>query len=97
MFRHGRKLVAKSRFDVAEITEAEFADDVALFTTSRDQMETVAAKFVGGASDWGLTVSIGKTKAMAVGEGLQAEDVAPIQMEEGEIEMVEQFVYLGSK
>ena len=43
-----------------------------------------------------LTVSIEKTKGMAVGNSLTEEDVAPVQEEGGEIEMVEQFSYLGS-
>ncbi len=34
----------------------------------------------------GLTVSISKTKGMAVGEGLADEDVAPLLVEGGEIE-----------
>ena len=45
---------------------------------------------------WGLTVSIVKTKGMAVGSSLTDEDVAPVKVEGGDIEMVEQFPYLGS-
>jgi len=37
-----------------------------------------------------------KTKVMAMEVNLSEEDVAPAQIEEGDIEMVEQFVYLGS-
>ena len=33
---------------------------------------------------------------MAVGNSLTEEDVAPVKVEGGEIEMVEQFTYLGS-
>jgi len=51
---------------------------------------------VGGVSDWGLTVSLPKIKAMAVGVGLKDEDVDTLQVQRGEIEMVDQFVYLGS-
>ena len=36
-----------------------------------------------------------KTKGMAMGEELSDEDVAPVQVEGGEIEMVEHFSYLG--
>ena len=35
-------------------------------------------------------------KGMAVGESLNEEDVAPVQVEGGEIEMVDHFAYLGS-
>ena len=83
--RHGRKLVgdrtAKSRLCVVRVTESEFADDVALYTSSRDCLESVAKKFVEEASKWGLTVSIEKTKGMAVGERLSDEDIAPVQVE----------------
>ena len=48
-----------------------------------------------GAGEWGLKVSIEKTKAMAVGKRLDDNNTAPLQMEGGEIEMVEQFTYLG--
>ena len=79
LFRRGRKLVsdrtAKSRLCVVRVTESEFADDVALYTSSRDCLESVAKKFVERASKWGLSVSIEKTKGMAVRERLSDEDV----------------------
>ena len=98
LFRHGRKLVgdrtAKSRLCVVRVTESEFADDVvALYTSSRDCLESVAKKFVEGASKWGLMVSIEKMKGMA---RLSDEDVVPVQVEGGEIEMVDHSAYLGS-
>lgn len=100
LFHHGRKLVgdrtAKSRLSVVRVTESQFADDVALYAGSRGSLQSVAEKFVAGASKWGLTVSIPKTKGMALGEGLADEDVAPLVVESGEIEMVEHFTYLGS-
>ena len=74
LYKHGRKLVwdrtAKSRLSEMRVTESQFADDVALYATSRDSFESVAAEFVKVASEWGLTVSTEKTKGMVVGEGL---------------------------
>ena len=67
-----------------------------MYTTSRDTIEQTAVKFVREADEWGLTVSTEKTKGMAVGNSLTEEDVAPVKVEGGEIEMVEQFTYLGS-
>ena len=100
LYRHGRKLVGdrttKTRLSVVRVTESQFADDVALYARSREHLEIVAKKFVEEASKWGLTVSIGKTKGMAVGEKLGDGDVAPVQVEGGEIEMVDHFAYLGS-
>ena len=49
---------------------------VALYTGSRNCLESGTKKFVEGARKWGLTVSIEKTKAMAVGERLGEGDTA---------------------
>eukprot|EP00117_Sycon_ciliatum_P025740 scpid93201/ scgid21296/ len=69
-YRVGRKLVgdrtAKSRLSPACLTESQFADDAALYTTSLPFLETMANEFIECASQWGLTVSIQKTKAMVV-------------------------------
>ena len=100
LFSHGRKLVgdrtAKSRLSSVRITESQFADDVALYTSSRTVLESAALKFVENASLWGLTVSVEKTKAMASGMGLNASDLAPLQVGSGQFEMVDNFTYLGS-
>ena len=59
LFKHGRKLVgdrtAKSRLSVTRVHESQFADDAALYTTSRDTLEQTAVKFVREADEWGLT------------------------------------------
>ena len=87
LFRNGRKLVgdrtAKSRLSMIRVIESQFADDVALYTGSRDCLESVAKTFAEGTREWGLTVSIEKTKGMAVGEGLGDEDVVPLRVEGG--------------
>ena len=74
IYKHGRKFVgdrtAKSRLSGMRVTESQFADDVALYATSLDSFESVAAEFVKVASEWGLTVRTEKTKGMVVGEGL---------------------------
>ena len=69
---------------------------MAIYTKSRDILESAARKFVKKASEWGLTVNIKKTKGMAMGEKLSDEDVAPVKVEGGELEMVKDFTYLGS-
>ena len=92
--RPGRRLIgdrtAKSSLNVVRIAESQFADDLALFASTRDKLENVTAGFVKETGRWGLTVSITKTKGMA------SDDTAPVQIEDGEIEMVECFTYLGS-
>ena len=100
LFKHGRKLVgdrtAKSRLEVVRVTESQFADDVALYSGSHHDFVTIAKKFVNVAKKWGLTVNIQKTKGMVMSEMVSDSDVCPIQVEGGEIEMVDCFTYLGS-
>ena len=48
------------------ITETQFADDAATFSTSREGCEESAGAFICCAGRWGLTVSIEKTKVMVV-------------------------------
>ena len=69
---------------------------MALYTKTRQALEQASRKFEGTASEWGPTVSIEQTKGMATGYNLREEDVAPVQVVGGEIEMVEHFPYLGS-
>ena len=78
------------------IAESQFADDLALFASTRDKLENVTVGFVKETGRWGLTVNVTKTKGMASGEDLADSDTAPVQVEDGEIEMVERFTYLGS-
>ena len=56
LYKHGRKLVggctAKSRLSEMRVTESQFADDVAMYATSGDSFESVAAEFVKVVSEW---------------------------------------------
>ena len=85
---------SKSRLTSTSITESQFAaDDAALYTISRQHLTTMATEFVGRASEWGLTVSIPKTKAMVVnGSQLTSDVVLPGG---ASVEMVPEFQYLG--
>lgn len=87
---------SKARLESVRITETQFADDAALYASSRDELEEVARSFVGTAQQWGLTVSLSKTKGMACGSSLENVDHCSIQLEEGCLEMVDGFLYLGS-
>ena len=101
LYKHGRKLVgdrtAKSRLLKAQVTESQFADDLALYAVTRTAFESASKSFVEVASYFGLTVSLPKTKGLAVGAAVSEVDVSPVVVEGGEIEMVEGFTYLGSK
>ena len=97
-YRVGRKLVgdrtAKSRPASTDVTESQIADDAALYTTSLSHLETMTNEFVYCASGWGLTVSVQKTKAMAVN---CSHPPPSIDLQDGgSVEVVDSFTYLGS-
>jgi len=60
--RPGRKLVGdwmvKFRLNVVKVTESQFADDLVLYASSHEKLEFVTARFVRGASRWGLIGSV---------------------------------------
>ena len=99
MFTHGRKPVedrtVKSRLGVVRVSETQFADDVALYSSSRNEFEMVTRKFVEVASKWGLTVSTQKIKGVVMGEEISDRDLGPVQVDGGEIEMVNCFTYVS--
>ena len=101
LYKHGRKLVgdqtAKSRLLKVQVTESQFAYDLALYAVTRTAFESVCKRFVQVASFYGLTVSLPKTKGLVVGAAVGEGDDSPVVVEGGEMEMVRDFTYLGSK
>ena len=76
------------------ITESQFADDAALYTHSVTDMDAAAALFVTVATQFGLTVSFGKTKCMVINADLPP--TGCLTLADGDIEIVNEFTYLGS-
>ena len=99
-YKHGRKLVGdhtvKSRLSEVRVVETQFADDVAIYCHTREAFESATCEFVRTASDWGLTVSTHKTKALVMGGNLTTADSLPLQVGEDLIEVLNDFTYLGS-
>ena len=56
----------------------------------------VAGIFDEVATENGLTLSVPKTKLLVAGIGLTHDDLAPLELDGGVVEVVEQFKYLGS-
>ena len=100
LYKHDWKLVgdrtSKARLSEMRVTETQFADDAALYTTSRGIFESTTAGFVKAASEWGLTVSTEKTKGMVAGQILDERDVRPVQVEGSSVDVVNHFTYLGA-
>ena len=79
-----------------QLTELQFADDVALLSTTRKGAEDTIDKYIEVAAEFGLTVSIPKTKLMVTGRQATADNRIPILVNGGTIENVAEFSYLGS-
>ena len=78
------------------VSECLFADDVALICSSREHMDVAAKVFEEVSAGWGLTLSVPKTKLLVACVGLSPDDLAPLQMKGGTVEVVKEFQYLGS-
>ena len=59
-------------------------------------MDVAAMVFDEVSAGWGLTLSVPKTKLLVAGVGLSPDDVAPLQMSGGTVQVVKEFQYLGS-
>ena len=78
------------------ITELQFADDAAIPASTRTGVEEAARTYIDVAADFGLTVSVPKTKLMVTGRRAALEDRSPIPVGDCQIEVVDEFPYLGS-
>ena len=68
-YKLDKKLFRRYTRNVEElkISECQFADDAALLATTKRGAETATSEYIFVAKDFGLTLSIPKTKVMAVG------------------------------
>jgi len=82
------------RPDKITVNELQFADDLAAVTTSRTRVERATSILQGLLKDWGLTMSLTKTKLLVVGSSAE-EDLRPLRLDGGEIGGVSDFKYLG--
>ena len=80
----------------SQLTDGQFADDAVLLATTRAGAEQAMRLYCDVARDFGLTVSLQKTKLMVTGYNIKEEEKAPIFASDGLIECVEDFTYLGS-
>ena len=79
------------------ITECQFADDSALLASTRSGAVKTAIEYQQTGRDFGLTVSIPKTKQMVTGRLVEEADHTSVPLAGGDIDVVEEFPYLGSK
>ena len=82
--------------DQTTINDCQFADDSALFATTRTAAALALDMFIDVSSAFGLTVNLDKTKFMAVGYGITDDDRLPLPVKNGTLECVREFRYLGA-
>ncbi|XP_062514311.1 uncharacterized protein LOC134189930 [Corticium candelabrum] len=78
------------------LPDCHYADDAALLSTTRSGAMRALTGYVKTSQDFGLSLSILKTKVMAAGMEACSKDCSPIHTEHGDIEYVQYFTYLGS-
>ena len=99
LYKCGGKLIGERTRSpqTAKVNELLFADDAAVVSTTRGKMER-AAQFLGEeTTEWGLTISIPKTKMLVAGKSSVNEaDLRAISIGGEEVETVNAFQYLGA-
>ena len=82
----------KRNLKIVTLRDLLFADDAALVAHSAQDLQTLLSRFSSACSDFGLTISLKKTKVLS-----QGVDILPtININGNDIENVKNFVYLGS-
>ena len=98
LYKLDQQLFRRSTRGASEVLvhKGEFADDMVLWASSRQAAEVAIRMFEDVSLQFGLTVSLQKTKFMVVGHGVTEEDMQPLALDDGSIELVKEFPYLGS-
>ena len=80
------------------VNDLEYADDMALVSSSYEDLKAMLCSLEDRCSDLGLTISCKKSKLLAVLPSRSAQEPSPMQLRPGSepIEVVKSFEYLGS-
>ena len=79
----------------AHIEDALYADDMALVAESRSEMQHMVKVLDKACEQWGMCISVDKTKILAVGE--QETEHPSIILQDQALEEVESLPYCGSE
>ena len=95
-FKLGGRLVGErtKRPSSFVLSECLFADAAALVCSCREDVVLAARIFDEIATENGLTLSVPKTRLLVAGLGFTIDDLAPLELDGGVVEVVEQFKYL---
>ena len=91
LFNLGR-LRAKTKVREALITDMLFVDDAAVTTHAQQELQALMDRFSQACKDFGLTISLQKTNVL----GQDTVELPAITIDDYELNVVEQFTYLGS-
>ena len=91
-FFNPSNLRAKRNLKIVTICDLLLADDAALVAHSARDLQTLLNQFSSACSDFGLTISLKKTKVLSQGTNI----LPPIMINCKDIENVDSLVYLGS-
>lgn len=86
------RLRAKTKVRKILVRELLFADDAALTSHSELGLQRLIDRFASACKEFGLTISIKKTKIM----GQDVSNIPSISIDEHTLEVIEEFTYLGS-
>ena len=91
LFNLGR-LRAKTKVREALIRDMLFVDDAAVTTHTQQELQALMDRFSQACKDFGLTISLKKTNVL----GQDTMELPAITIDDYELDVVEQFTYLGS-
>ena len=77
-------------------TECQFADDIALLASTRKAAEETCRIYQSAVTDFGLTMSVQRTKFMVTSYNVSEDEKMAIHIDLGRVEHVQHFQYLGS-
>jgi hypothetical protein len=79
------------------VADLLYADDAAMVARSKEGLTTLLTELQATAQKWGLSINLGKTKAMVFHPLSKTASLpSPINLTGGSIEFVDNFLYLGS-
>ena len=80
--------------DTAKLSELQFADDYAILAQTKEKVVHAMSKLFEITSQWGLTISVPKTKVLVVGGRDEEEHF--LSVGDRQLEIVEEFKHLVS-
>ena len=87
-----QRLRSKKNIEEVIIRDLLFADDAAIVAHTAEDLQTLLDKLSQACTNFGLTISIAKTKVMVQG----VDDMPDMKINNNQLEIVQDFTYLGS-